>query len=190
MMLSDAFAALSSGGRLVCDRDGVLSRRGKVVPAITEAILSHPFLLRRPPKSTGREEFGRPFYQPLFRRFRRVAPPDLARSLLAATARALRQAIERDAAIGKNFREILLSGGGAKNPVLVDEVRACFPGARIEVARSGVFAPEHHEPAAMALFAARTWARLPSALPRVTGARIPAILGHLHFPSAPLEIKR
>ena len=53
-------------------------------------------------------------------------PADVARSLLAATARILHESVERDARIPCGLSEILLSGGGAKNPVLVDEVRACF----------------------------------------------------------------
>jgi anhydro-N-acetylmuramic acid kinase len=154
------------------------------VQAVVDAILAHPFLARPGPKSTGREEFGAAFYEPLFRRFRRVADADLARSILAATARALKSAIDRDGAIGPKWREMLLSGGGAKHPVLVEEVRACFAGRRVKVARTGVFAPERHEPAAMALFAARTRAGLPSSLPQVTGARGAAILGHVDWPLA------
>ncbi|HEY3595013.1 MAG TPA: anhydro-N-acetylmuramic acid kinase, partial [Polyangiaceae bacterium] len=83
----------------------------------------------------------------------------------------------------ENLREVLLSGGGAQNPVLVDEVRACFGDTEVRVARTGVFAPEHHEPSAMALFAARTLSRLPSTLPNVTGARKAAIAGHMCWPS-------
>lgn len=185
MMLSDAFAVRASGGRWRCDRDGALSRRGRVVPALVEVLLAHPFVARRPPKSTGREDFGGSFGERLFRRFRRYPEADVARSLLAATARILRHTVERDLDISRGgWREILLSGGGAKNPVLVDEVRACFPERPVRVARSGAFAPEHHEPAAMALFAARSMARLPSSLPNVTGAREAAILGHVHWPSS------
>jgi anhydro-N-acetylmuramic acid kinase len=184
MMLSDAFAAKVTGGRMACDRDGALSRRGGVVPALVEAILAHPFMARRPPKSTGREEFGRPFFDKLMRRFGRLPRADVARSLLAATARVLRDSVKRDAAIVKGgYREVLLSGGGALNPVLVDEVRACFADTKVSVASAGVFAPEHHEPSAMALFAARTMSRLPSTLPGVTGARAAAIAGHVCWPS-------
>jgi len=182
MMLSDAFARLATRGRLACDRDGKLSRSGLVVERIVEDIAAHPFVRKKPPKSTGREDFGRHFFEPLFHRYRRYRPEDVARSLLAATARILRMSVERDARIPRVLGEILLSGGGAKNPVLVAEVSACFA-AKVRVARSGVFAPEHHEPAAMALIAARTLARLPSSLPKVTGASRAAVLGHVHFPS-------
>ena len=77
----------------------------------------------------------------------------------------------------------MLSGGGAENPVLVAEVTRCFPETHVAVVTSGVFAPACHEPAAMALIAARTLSRLPSSLPAVTGASRPAILGHVAWPS-------
>jgi anhydro-N-acetylmuramic acid kinase len=182
MMLSDAFATLATRGRLSCDRDGALSRAGRVVESIVEDIASHPFVRKRPPKSTGREDFGKHFFEPLFRRHRRARREDMARSLLAATARILHRSVTRDGRIPRRLSEMILSGGGAMNPVLVDEVRACF-GSRVEIASSGVFAPEHHEPAAMALIAARTLARLPSSLAKVTGAGRPALLGHVHFPT-------
>jgi anhydro-N-acetylmuramic acid kinase len=183
MMLSDAFASFATEGRLSCDRDGRMSRGGRVIAPLVEDIASHPFVRRGPPKSTGREDFGRHFFEPLFRRYRRERPRDVARSLLAATARILRTTIDRDRRIPEDMKEVLLSGGGAKNPMLVAEVRACFPEARVRVARSGVFAPDHHEAAAMALIGARTLRRLPSSLAAVTGAARPAILGHVHVPT-------
>jgi anhydro-N-acetylmuramic acid kinase len=183
MMLSDAFAALASSNRLSFDRGGTISRGGRVIDRLVLEIASHPFVRRRPPKSTGREDFGRYFFEPLFRRYRRERPADIATSLLAATAHILRSTIERDRRIARDVGEIVLSGGGAKNPVLVEHVRARFPKSSVEIARSGVLAPAHHEPAAMALIGARTMRRLPSSLPAVTGASRPAILGHVHVPT-------
>ena len=184
MMLSDAFAAAATNGRLTYDRHGELSRPGRVIEALVEEIASHPFMRRRPPKSTGREDFGRHYFEPLFARYRRARATDVARSLLSATARVLRRAVERDRRIDAGVTEVLLSGGGGKNPVLAEEVRSCFPRANVRVAASGVFAPEHHEAAAMALIGARTAAGLPSSLPAVTGASWTVILGHVHMPTA------
>ena len=184
MMLSDAFARVTTQGRLSFDKNGVLSRSGRVIERLVEEIAAHPFVRRRPPKSTGREDFGRHFFEPVFRRYRRFSPADVARSLLAATAHILRLAVDRDRRIGGQLSEVLLSGGGGNNPTLATEVRARFARTDVRIASEGVLAPEHHEPAAMALIAARTAAGLPSSLPRVTGARWPVILGHVHQPTA------
>jgi anhydro-N-acetylmuramic acid kinase len=182
MMLSDAYAERATQGRLHFDRDGRLSRKGSVLPELVERVAAHPFVARPLPKSTGREEFGKVFYEPLFGAFRRAEPASVARSLLAATAEILHRTARR-LGIVEGLREVLLSGGGANNPVLVEEVGKRFSPVPVRTATSGVFAPEHHEPAAMALIAARTLHGLPSSLVRVTGARAPAVLGHVHAPT-------
>ena len=103
-------------------------------------ILAHPFVRRRPPKSTGREDFGESFYAPLFRRYARAKREDVAYTLLAATATILRRSIDRDPAVKRlGVREVLLSGGGAKNPTLVREVTARFEGIPVRVAENGGF---------------------------------------------------
>ena len=180
MMLSDAFAALTTRGRLGFDRDGTLSCGGRVIAPLVDEILAHPFVARAPPKSTGREDFGSSYHVPLFRRYASRKIADVAYSLLVATAEVLRASVGASREMASGLREIVISGGGARNPVLVREIRSRFSPVRVVVPRSGVFAPEHHEPAAMALIAARTLAGLPSSLPRVTGASRPAVLGHVH----------
>ncbi|HKQ70728.1 MAG TPA: anhydro-N-acetylmuramic acid kinase, partial [Polyangiaceae bacterium] len=147
MMLSDAFAELATEGKLAFDRDGVLSRPGRVIERIVREIAAHPFVKKKPPKSTGREDFGRQYFAPLFERHRRERKEDLARSLLAATATILADAVRRDRHIAGGIGSVVLSGGGARNPMLVEEMRLRFPDAEVTVASAGVLAPEHHEPA-------------------------------------------
>jgi anhydro-N-acetylmuramic acid kinase len=173
MMLSDAFA---NEAGMDCDRDGTLSRSGRPIDAVVTAALAHPFFAKSPPKSTGREDFGHAFY----RRLRAMAPEakreDLARTFLEITARGLREAVR-----GSEPASVSLTGGGAKNPVLVELVRDRFPKSRVGVP-DGPLAPSHHEPSAMALIALRTMHRMPSSFPRITGAKRAAILGHVHHP--------
>jgi anhydro-N-acetylmuramic acid kinase len=178
MMLSDAFAREHG---MECDRDGALSRPGKVIDRLVGHALAHPFFSKTPPKSTGREEFGRGFYDELRALVPDAEREDIARSLLAITANGLRGAVSDDARM-REPRAVILTGGGAKNPVLAELVRASFPASRVTVPAAGPLAPSHHEPAAMALIALRTMHRLPSGLPNVTGASRAAILGHVHHP--------
>jgi anhydro-N-acetylmuramic acid kinase len=182
MMLSDAFARRATGGGMSFDRDGRLSRRGRVVTGLVDRIVGHPFIRRRAPKSTGREDFGRSFFLPLVRRFSDQKDADVAFSLLVATAESLRIGVSLLSGAPTAWREVVLSGGGARNPVLVREVCERLAPAPVVVARRGVFAPEHHEAASMALIAARTLHGLPSSLARVTGASRPSVLGHVHAP--------
>lgn len=178
MMLVDAFAVRASNGSLDCDRDGSLSQGGKVVGSMIDAVLAHPFIAALPPKSTGREDFGSDFATPIFDAHRGLSVADVMTSLIAATARAIAKAVGHG---GFEPREVVVTGGGAKNPTLLSELRSLLS-APVRLVESGVLLPDHHEPAAVALIAARTLDGLPSSLPSVTGARAASRLGHIHHP--------
>lgn len=178
MMLVDAYVARVSGGRSAADVDGERSRGGAPIDALVRRISDHPYMAKPPPKSTGRELFGAAFLDAILEGIT-GSEADVLASLIEGTARPIAAAAELH---GLASREILLSGGGARNPTLVAAVRRLLPAATVRVATSGVFLPDHHEPAAMALFAARTLRGLPSSLPSVTGARRASVLGHVHWP--------
>lgn len=179
MMITDALAHHASSARLHYDHDGTLSEGGTAEPAVVEHVLTHPFFSRSRPRSTGREDFGEDFVAGLLQRFGDRAPADLLASSLEATARAIVAAAHEQPS---EVTQIVLTGGGALHPGVVARVRAQAR-CPVVVHDEGPLAPQHHEPAAMALIAARTLRRLPSGLPRVTGARRSAILGHVVWPS-------
>ncbi|KIG12516.1 Anhydro-N-acetylmuramic acid kinase [Enhygromyxa salina] len=177
MMISDCLAQRLSSGDLDYDRDGVLSCGGKVDENVVDYVLAHAFFQKPPPRSTGREDFGREYATRLHERFSKVPDRDLLTSVLAVTARA----ISRAAAELAGVRDVLLTGGGAKNPTLLRLTRESLS-LPVERPQGGVFAASCHESAAIGLIAARTVAGLPSSLPRVTGARKACVLGHVAYP--------
>jgi anhydro-N-acetylmuramic acid kinase len=181
MMIADHLSRRISNGDLDCDRDGVLSRGGRVIEGVLDHVLAHPFFAKPPPRSTGREDFGRDYAERLLERFGELDERDLLTSVLAVTARAIARSIG-EFGPEEGVRDILMTGGGARNPTLMRLVREAIK-LPVERADEGVFAASHHEPAAVALIAARTLAGLPSSLPGVTGARKAAVLGHVAYPT-------
>ena len=179
MMIADYLARALSSGDLDYDRDGVLSRGGKVVQSVVEYAFAHPFFAKPPPRSTGREDFGHDYAKRLRERFASLPSRDLMTSVLAITARAIARAAIVECA---GVRAILMTGGGANNPTLMRLTQDALS-MPVERAGEGVFAASCHEPAAIALIAARTLAGQPSSLPRVTGASRPCVLGHVAYPS-------
>jgi len=171
-MIADRLCQATSLGSESYDRDGMMSRDGAVHEEVVEHILAHPFFSRPAPRTTGRGDFGVGYTDSLTRRFTRLSAADLLRSTLAATAEAIARTARE-----KKATEILLTGGGAKNPTLRELAAQRAGTIPVVVAESGPLAPEIHEPAAMALIAARTLVGLPSNLPQVTGASGEAVLG-------------
>lgn len=177
--LLDALAARVSGGAETCDRDGALAGRGRPSPALLARLLLHPFLRRRPPKSTGRETFGPAFLEEILAgpEARGVTPPDLAATLTAFTARATSDAIT--AFLPAGAADLLLCGGGAQNPTLVKALTEACPHLRCLLTDEAGFPARAVEAAAFALLAYLTATGRPGNLPAATGARAPVILGSI-----------
>ncbi len=179
MMIADFLARRLSSGDLDYDRNGALSHGGKVHAGLVDYVFAHPFFQKPPPRSTGREDFGREYAERLLDRFANLPERDLMTSVIAVTARAIAQTAISER---PGVREVLLTGGGAKNPTLM-RLTGELLSMPVRRAKAGVFAASCHEPAAIALIAARTLAGLPSSLPKVTGASRACVLGHVATPS-------
>ena len=174
--LMDALALRATGQ--ACDEGGRLAVRGRVLPEVLDELMAHPYLSRPAPKSTGREEFGRPVAERLWGR---GSAEDLLRTAAAFTAASVALHVERYRS-GRPV-ELLAAGGGVENPVLMEELRARLP-AGVTLRRMdelGIPA-QAREAMAFALLGHETAHGRPSNVPRATGASGPVVLGKLVFP--------
>ena len=181
--LIDRAAELASGGAESMDRDGRRAAEGRVSEPLLEDLLADEFFDRPPPRSTGRERFGDT-------RLRAVvaacAPGsdaewnDLLATLTELTARSVALSYERFLPAGA-VDEVVLAGGGARNPTLVAAIRRHLAPLPVRTGpRALGLDPDAREAAAFALLA---WAHLkgiPGNVPGVTGARGPRVLGALY----------
>ena len=179
--LIDAAVELATAGRLTYDRDGRLAARGEVDAELLAELLRHPYFAAPPPKSTGREEFGRPFVARLVEATRPEGDRDwldLVSTLTELTARSIADAYGRWV-IPRGVDEVVVTGGGARNPTLVGRIRALLaPLPVVDGAALGID-PDAKEAVAFALLA---WAHLrgiPANVPEATGAAGPRVLGSL-----------
>jgi anhydro-N-acetylmuramic acid kinase len=159
------------------DQDGALAASGEVQPALLQLLLREPYLQRRPPKSTGRELFHRPWLQ----RALAIESPGVAAvqaTLCEYTAVTIAAAI-RDFS-GLQPDELLVCGGGAHNRELMRRLALQMPDTRVHSTAARGVAPEHVEAALFAWLAHRFIAGLPGNLVAVTGADGPRVLGALH----------
>lgn len=184
-MLIDGAVRHFSGGQESFDRNGEWAKRGKVDKNLLRWLMRHPFLRQPPPKSTGREMFGESFLQRILERSKRLglAPHDVVATLTAFTASSVADAIERFVLpkVG-SVDELIVSGGGANNPVLVAMLKERMP--QISVHRSDEFGinADAKEAIAFAVLAHRTVMGLAGNLPSATGAKMPVILGSITLP--------
>jgi anhydro-N-acetylmuramic acid kinase len=166
------------------DRDGRIAGSGAVLDRVVNDVLRAPFFRRKPPKTAGREEFGREFTQQFIRRCGRVDKRDVVATATALTARSIAEALRRFVLrrTGR-YRDFIVSGGGANNPTLMAMLANELRPLGLTVRSSDEFGlpSEAKEAAAFALLAFQTWNRKPSNVPSATGAKRPAILGKISY---------
>jgi anhydro-N-acetylmuramic acid kinase len=165
------------------DRDGAFAAKGTLLDTVVSEVINAPYFRRKPPKTAGREQFGREFVEWLLARCRRCAKHDVVATATAITARSIaigvRLAITED---GK-FRDFIASGGGTRNLTLMRMIAEHLAPMKLKVSTTDDhgFPGEAKEAAAFALLAYQTWHRQPSNVPSATGAARPAILGKVTY---------
>ena len=172
------------------DRGGKIAASGTIVEAPINKVLQLDFFTRKPPKTAGREEFGREFVRRFLRSCRRARKQDIIATATALTARSIADAasrfvVKRSRTTGESvYREIILSGGGAKNPTLVAMLTSELTSLGLRVRFSDEFGlpSEAKEAVAFALLAHETWHRRPSNVPSATGAKRKVVLGKISYP--------
>ena len=176
-MMIDRIAWHVTRGKLRYDKDGRLAARGRVDERLLGELMRHPYLARRPPKSTGRETFGVQFTDELWRRARKrgVAPRDILATATEFTASSIAQAYRRF--LPAMPEEVILCGGGAENPTLLAMLHCELKPAK--VARMDEFGldPRAKEAVSFAILAYATVEGIPNNVPSATGARDAVVMG-------------
>jgi anhydro-N-acetylmuramic acid kinase len=182
-MLIDALVSHFTRGRLRFDDNARLASQGRSIPALLDDLLRDPYLKLPPPKSTGREYYGNAYVKKLLAlgRRHRAKPNDLIRAATIFTALSVVDALNRFVLPKTKIHQLIVSGGGAHNPLILAQLSAALPG--VEVLPSGRLGiPEDAKEAfAFALLAYETFQQRPANLPSATGACGPAILGKISY---------
>lgn len=169
------------------DRDGRIAASGRVLESVLGQMLRNRFFREAPPKTAGREEFGREFVREFLRSCRRARKQDVVATATALTARSIADAVERfvttKSGAKASFREMILSGGGARNATLVDMLAEALSPLGVQMRFSDEFGlpSEAKEALAFAMLAYETWNRRPSNVPSATGAKRAAVLGKISY---------
>lgn len=190
-ILIDALVGHFTHGRQRFDKNARIAREGRSIPALVDEIMRDPYLRIKPPKSTGREYYGYAYVQKVLALGRKhhAKPADLIRAATIFTALSIVDALNRFVLPKTRIGQLIVSGGGANNPLILAQLAAALGERRshrqaaIQVVRSSAFGvPEDAKEAfAFALMAYETFHNRPSNLPSATGASGPAVLGKIAY---------
>jgi anhydro-N-acetylmuramic acid kinase len=183
-MVIDALVRHYTGGRRQFDRDARMARRGKLLPLLLESLLRDSYFRKPPPKSTGREQYGEKYLRALLSHpeARRGRAEDVIHTATILTAVSVSEAFRRFVLPRTKVAELILSGGGAHNPVLRAQIKAALPAIELRGSAELGIPEDAKEAYAFAVLGRQTLRRGPGNVPGATGARRAAVLGKICYP--------
>jgi len=185
-ILMDLAVSHFSNGSRSCDFQGRIAASGITCTELLNKWLRHPFIRKSPPKSTGRELFGEAFVQRALTEMkkRRLRKEDLLATFAEFTARSIAENYRRH--IKAMPDEVILCGGGARNPYLFARIavalRELKTDIRISSSSDHGWNPEIIEASAFAFLAWLSWNKRAGNIPSTTGATKDCILGQWTWP--------
>jgi len=127
-MVIDALVRTHTGGRQHFDAGGAIAGSGHADSGLVERLMTDPYFSRRPPKSTGREDYGDEFTRSFQDRARALSFEDQAATATAFTAESIARAYRDFVFPLAKIDEVVVAGGGAKNPTLLAMIQDRLPG--------------------------------------------------------------
>ena len=177
-MIVDMLVDKYTGGEHHFDPEGSIGKKGEVIPELLEAWMKHPFLSQRPPKSTGREEFGTVFFSNYVGGLELT--PDLIRTAEDFTARTIAHSYKTF--LPRLPETVFVTGGGAHNSAIMGALaRYLKPAEVVSGSETGIDV-DFKEAMAFALMGLFRWIGRPNNVPEATGAAGKVIMGKLSLP--------
>ena len=168
------------------DRDGEIARRGRPIASVVDALLEHPYFASPPPKSTGRELFDAHYLREFVARCQAISRnarnEDIVATAVELTARSIADALKRF--VKEPVAEMLVSGGGARHPVLMERLGQLAAPRKVRRFDDAFFDGEAKEAVAFALLAKLCIDGAAGNVPSATGARGPRVLGKIQRASS------
>ena len=174
-------------GRKRFDRNGEMASRGVLLPGLLKALLGNKYFSKAPPKTAGREQYGDKYVRALLahRETRDAKPEDVVRTATILTALSIVDAFHRfiipRVSPRARISELIVSGGGAHNPILMAQIESGLNGIRVCAADELGVPGDAKEAFAFAVLCWETLHRRPSNVPGATGAKKAVVLGKVCY---------
>jgi anhydro-N-acetylmuramic acid kinase len=180
--LIDVAAARATDGLLRCDVDGAMAARGVVRSDLLDRLLAHPYFALTPPVSTGREVFSEQLLNEAMAQTAPIEPDDIVATLTELTAVSVARALRPYDVV-----EVVASGGGTRNPTLMEALRRALGPTRLTTSDDRGIPADAKEVVMWALLGFLCWHGIPGST-QATGARTPKVLGRISPGDEPLVL--
>lgn len=157
------------------DHNGQHAAQGQVNQTVLAALLEDDYFKQMPPKTTGRERFGKQYVELLEQRFQ-LAPNDWIATATELTAQTIADAVRP---FCQGTTEMIVGGGGSYNPTLMARIQTLLPEATVMRQEELGLRSDAKEAIAMVVLGNQTLNHRPSNVPSATGAKRSVILGSI-----------
>lgn len=164
------------------DKNGIIASSGMIIHELFDWMKGHPYLKQRPPKSTGREMFGKKFVEDILKRAGKYDREDIIATATQFTAFAVHESVRKFVRDPKVIDQLIVSGGGAKNGYIMAALREYFKAVQVRAIDEFGVSSEAKEAICFAILANECLAGNPANMPSVTGAKRRVVLGKICRP--------
>ncbi len=162
------------------DTNGQTSEKGHVIKPLLDTLLKNDYVLKPPPKSTGREQFGDDVTNAIIETYLpNHTSEDIVRTLTEFTAQSIAKAYQTWVFPRYEVKRVIFSGGGAFNDFLLKRIQALLPTINVETISTYGIKEDEKEALAFIVLAHETLAGYPSNVPAATGAKKSVLLGQI-----------
>lgn len=183
-MVIDALVRHFTRGRKGFDRNAEMAAKGNLLPGLLQTLLRDRYFSKLPPKSAGREQYGEKYVRSLFMAWRCIQgaePEDAVRTATILTALSIVDAFHSFIVPKAKIGELIVSGGGAHNPLLMAQLESGLSGVRVREAGELGVSGDAKEAFAFAVLGYETLHKRPANVPGATGAKKAVVLGKVCF---------
>ncbi|EXJ23133.1 Anhydro-N-acetylmuramic acid kinase [Alkalibacterium sp. AK22] len=182
MMINEAVSHFYS---IDYDNNGDIASIGKLIPSLLDELMSHWFIEKSTPKSTGRDEFGKEYTLVLIEKYKEYKQEDFIYTLTYFTAQSIVKHIKDIIKQGHQVDNLIVGGGGTHNDTLMKAIADLLADTRVKVKTQEDlgFSSDAKEAIAFVILGNQTVNQLPGNVPSVTGAKQEVILGSITYPN-------
>lgn len=182
-MVIDALVRDYTRGRKGFDRNAEMAAKGNLLPVLLQTLLRDKYFSAPPPKTAGREQYGEKYLRALLshRESRQARPEDIIRTATLLAALSVLDAFHRFILPKAEIGELIVSGGGAHNPLLMAQLQSGLEGVRVRTADELGVPGDAKEAFAFAVLACETLRQRPANVPGATGAKKAVVLGKVCY---------
>ncbi|PFE03442.1 anhydro-N-acetylmuramic acid kinase [Bacillus sp. AFS023182] len=172
------------------DEGGNLAKQGKINEQLLSYCINHPYIMSPPPKTTGRELFGKQYVEKLLNKFNNLSSHDIVATVTMFTAQSIVENYRNFILPQVKIDEVIIGGGGSYNTTLLKMIQSLL-GESIQIYTQEElgYSSEAKEAIAFALLANETYHGNVSNVPNATGAKNAVVLGNVSFPTSDHWIK-